>query len=357
MPYYVQKSGKTWQLTFREYPASGRNVPKGSLEALNLGFRPEMTLDEAKSRVKQIHNEDWVKRRGRIELRLLTKAKIRGAFLTDEDATSFESVYLKEHKITPPYWSMVQQLIVDVEIHPSEWFERKNVVYAAFLKHKYSPNTAKKLLRYLNLWGYFLCKKHNKAWMKVPGMDGSWKNRLEATRTSHGASKPLSPQQLEEKRLEMPRSAYEWLFISVWFGLRPREVDNLKTPNPDLWYITKESEGSVLSVFQEKLFERGIPKDDCWKHIPTEFPEQAKAIEYILGGKFDKPMGSGGKFMRIFGEGYSHYAGRNNFSGMLRDRGYDLEARKHWLGHLSIKTTEAYDRKTMKRKVFRPIKA
>jgi len=183
--------------------------------------------------------------------------------------------------------------------------------------------------------------------MKVPRIPNTWKNILEAgRRPGRTASLPLSPKLLESKRLEMEPKYYEWLFLSVWFGLRPREVDNLLMDDSSLWYFTEDSEEGILSVFQQKLFERGLPAERCWKHIPIEFKEQKVALIYIREKKFSKPTGSGGRFMpKTFGYGFKHYAGRINFSGMLKALGYSLEERRDRMGHLSTKTTEEYDRK------------
>lgn len=360
MGYFIQKSGKkSWQLIWRYGRERARNIQKGSHEALRLGFHKDLTFEQARALSRRLRAEDRVKRRTRDrEARAYEqqewRAQVRSAFLTDEDAELFEQLYLEENKIRPAHWSTMQKIIVGTEIHPSEWFERKSRVYEQFLKLRCSYGYAKKLLRYLNLWGYFVCKKHMRAWLPVPGMDGNWRNRLEAARRPGGASLPLSPQMLEDKKAAMTKEHYRWLFVSVWFGLRPEEVDALNKSNEERWYITENPEfGYVLSVFQKKLYDRGVLPEDCWKHIPTVFKEQRTAIEYIKEGALVRPRGAGGKFMRThFGPGYSHYAGRNYFSGLLREAGYDLETRKHWLGHLSIKTTEAYDRKTQRGNVF-----
>jgi hypothetical protein len=354
MPYYVQRSGQTWQLIWSEWQKPKRNVPKKSEEARRLGFRPEMSYVEAKARAGQIHAEDWIAREAKTAAKRNVQLKLRSAFLTDDDAADFWQRYSDEHKLRLPIWNTMQKIIVGVGIHPSDWFERKSALYAQFVKHRCSANYAKKLLRYLNLWGYFLCKKQGRAFLKVPGLEGTWKNKLEVARKPGGASKPLTPEILESRREHMSDDHYRWLFLSVWFGLRPEEVDCLRTKNAERWRIAADIEhGYVLSVFQKKLFDRGVPSENCWKHLPTAFPQQKLGIEFIMSGQFTRPIGEGGKFMRNhFGTGFSLYAGRNNFSGMLRDAGYDLETRKHWLGHLSIKTTEAYDRKTMAGRAF-----
>ncbi len=358
MGYYVFKSGKTWVLQWQQGKKDHRHINKKSEEAQMMGFRPELTYEQAKTRAKQLQAEEWVKEEAKKRARSkeITEKyrQLRSAFLTNEDAEEFEQKYLLEHKIQTSHWNTMQKIIIGVEIHPSEWFDQKNKLYAEFRKLNCSANYAKKLLRYLNIWGYFLCKKQNRAWMKVPGLDGAWRNKLEDKRRPGGPSKPLSPAQLEDKKKEMKEEHYKWLYLSVWFGLRPEEVDSLKAARGEFWDLQKNSElGWVLHVFQTKLFKRGVPKDDCWKFIPAVFPEQNRAIEYILEGRFARPTGEGGKFMRkLFGEGYTHYAGRNNFSGMLRDCGYDPETRRHWMGHLSVTTTERYDRKTQRGKVF-----
>jgi hypothetical protein len=359
MPYYVQKSGKkSWRIKFQEGKSVSRNVPKLSHEAKIVGFRQEWSFDEARSHAIALQARDWVKeeaRRQNVSKAILERYKrYRSAFLSDENAEEFEQTYLSEYKIKRAHWNTMQKIIVGVELHPSEWFEKKSKLYAQFKRLRFSPNYARKLLRYLNLWGYFLCKKEGKAWMKVPGLDGVWVNRLEDGRKPGGPSKPLSPSLLTSKAKEIPTISYNWLYLSVWFGLRPEEVDQLRKPNEKLWRLTKDEEFTwVLSVFQTKLHKRGVPIENCWKHLPCVFNEQVRGIEIIRSGEFKKPVGEGGKFMTVtFGTGFSYYAGRNNFSGLLRDAGYDLETRKHWLGHLSISTTEAYDRKTMKNKVF-----
>jgi integrase len=148
---------------------------------------------------------------------------------------------------------------------------------------------------------------------------------------------------LRDVRLKIKKEHYNWIYISVAFGLRPREVENLRLKNDNLWRIQHDSEFKyVLHVFQEKLYERGITKEKCWKYIPCVMEEQIKVIEIIQNTEFKKPIGAGAKgFRHIFGGGFTAYGGRKNFVDMLRDLGYDLETVSKWAGHLSVKTTEA----------------
>jgi hypothetical protein len=190
-----------------------RHISKNSDEFKKLGFNREMTRDEARGRAEQLRAELWVelqaKREARSKAVLEKYSKFRSAYLTDEDALEFEQKFLSEFKIQRPHWNTMQVIIVEVGIHPSEWFTEKSKLYDQLRKLRCSPNYAKKLLRYLNLWGYFLCKKQQRAWMKVSGMDGTWRNRLEANRKEGGQSKPLSPSYLENKRGDMKEEHYK----------------------------------------------------------------------------------------------------------------------------------------------------
>lgn len=358
MPYYVAKDGKTWRLLYTEGKKT-RAVSKRSPEAKKLGFAPELTLEQAQGRAEQLKSEAWVAREARKEERsrkVLERArKLRSAFLTDRDAEEFERTQLPRKKIRRTHWNTMQRILVDVQLHPSDWVENPEAIYEQFKKKRCSANYARKLLAYLNAWGYFVCKRHGKAWERVPGIPGEWVNRLESSRRDwFQEAEPLSPALLEEKKKALKPEHWRWLYLSVWFGLRPREVDNLREPNAKLWDLAKQGGVWVLSVFQEKLFERGVPEDDCWKHLPLVLPEQQAALPWLRGGeRFERPVGAGGKLLRqVFGRGFSGYSGRNNFSGLLRDLGYDVETRAKWMGHLDLRTTLAYDRKTARKKAW-----
>lgn len=361
MPYYVQKSGKTWELKFKKGKTESRHVPKTSQEARLAGFHPNMNLDEAKEQAKRDQARSWrelnAKRAAHLRAIVDTSKKLRCEWLSDLDVEAFETK-LDGYKIRTSHWRTMQKVIVGVALHPKDWHDNQSQLLRQFIKQRCSYNYVRKLMRYLHFWGHFYCNRHGGSYLKFR-VSVTWRQGLEEHRRGWGRqSKPLSAKLLDSKKAAMIEEHYNWLFLSVWFGLRPREVDNLTVPDADLWRVEQDSEGYVLHVFQEKLYERGTPKDDCWKAIPCVFQEQERGMQILLSGKLRRPVGEGGKFMsETFGQGYSHYAGRNNFSGMLREAGYDLEARKHWMGHLSVKTTEAYDRKTLRQRAFRPKKS
>lgn len=349
MPYYVLKSGDTWRLTWQEGKRIMRHVSKDSTEARQAGFRTEMTIDQAKSRAKQLQSENWVKREADKQARskaLLEKyRKLRGAFLTDSDAEEFEKNWLKEKNIRRSHWHTMQRILVDCATHPSEWYKRSSVLYEQFVKHRYSPAYCKKLLRYLNIWGYFLCERQNRAWKDVEAPAPSWSKKIrdayeKRIGKSSFKSQPLTPALLDDAKPKLDRQHFNWLFLSLWFGLRPREVNNLRRDDASLWYIdTGDARFTVLAVFQEKLYERGIRKEDCWKYIPIVEPEQMEGLKIVRSGEFRAPLNK--NIQRIFAGQYTRYAGRQGFHDLMRrQRGHELEDVSKWYGHLTLSTTQ-----------------
>jgi len=351
MPYYVYKSGKNWDLKFQQGKLNRYHVPKDSNEAKLAGFNSEMTYLEAYERAKQLQAETWIEEQARKEKKsrdVIEKyQKLKIAYLNHGEVQEFERIYLPEKKIRQPHWHTMKSIIINVGIHPSQWYKQSSLLYQEFIRRKYSPNYIKKLLRYLNIWGYFVCEKHNKAWKDVEFPAGSWKRKIADTYESRikrasFESDPISFELLNDVRTKIKKEHYNWIFISIAFGLRPREVDNLKSLNANLWRIEKNKNfGYVLHIFQEKLYERGVSKEKAWKYIPCIMNEQIEAIELIKSKAFKKPIGAGAKgFRSIFGYGFTAYGGRKNFVDMLRNQGYDLETVSKWAGHLTVKTTE-----------------
>lgn len=350
MGFQVQKTGNTYRLTYQDLKTARRNISKKSREAMAAGFRPDMTYEQARERVNQLRSQAALQREIGKEIRQrakLEKGKLyRTAYLTDSDAAEFWEKWGTKKRMNPSHWTAVQKAIATVAIDPSDWFELSHKFYEHFVASGYSPAYVKKIKQYLNLYGYFYTKKYNKPWKDLDRPDGHWKSKMAGKYSSRiggredGSSEPISPELLESKRAQLTEHEYNWILISVWFGLRPEEVDQLLNDDPNLW----KYEGGYLRVFQTKLQKRGVPISKCWKFIPTSlFPQQKAALEVIRSKNFKRPVGkTGKKFREVFGKGYSAYGGRNNFVPMLRAEGYDKETCSEWMGHLSIKTTEKF---------------
>ena len=94
-------------------------------------------------------------------------------------------------------------------------------------------------------------------------------------------SAPISWRDLERAKSDIDQKAWNWLFLSLWFGLRPSEIENLK------WKIEEFQGKKVLAVFQHKLVR--LPAEQRWKFIPILFPEQEKGIGMIQQKDFKSP--------------------------------------------------------------------
>ena len=127
---------------------------------------------------------------------------------------------------------------------------------------------------------------------------------------------------------------FNWLFISVWLGLRPQEIDNLHDKN--LWKLEIPVQGrKILWVFQTKIV--ALPLEDRWKPIPILFEEQEFAIRIIESENFKRPLI---KTMRkYFGFEIDLYGGRKGFSDLMLSRGQALENISIWMGHSTLART------------------
>jgi len=122
-----------------------------------------------------------------------------------------------------------------------------------------------------------------------------------------------------ELKSKINEKNFNWLFLSVWLGLRPKEIENFKDPK----YWRKESLPTgrkVLWVFQTKIV--ALPPEGRWKPIPILYDEQHFAFQILQGGNFNRPLI---KTMRLhFGRGINLYAGRKGFSDLMLSRGKSL---------------------------------
>lgn len=94
------------------------------------------------------------------------------------------------------------------------------------------------------------------------------------TLTSPKESEPITPDDLPALKQVLSEAQYNFIFVSVWFGLRPIEIERLYTKAPVQKPINAmghrfefEENYPTLIVFQWKL--TGVQPDEGWKHIPN----------------------------------------------------------------------------------------
>ena len=126
----------------------------------------------------------------------------------------------------------------------------------------------------------------------------------------------------------------KWIYLSVWLGLRPKEVDQLLREAMSR-IETLPCGTQAVWVYQTKL--TSIPHDRRWKPIPLIFKEQKCIARLITKREFERPLGK--TIKRYFGERTTLYGGRKGFTDLMLGRGQRLEDISQWLGHRSIERT------------------
>ena len=147
-------------------------------------------------------------------------------------------------------------------------------------------------------------------------------------------SDPITPIQLKKAKTKLKTEHYNWLYLSVWLGLRPREVDQLK----DERYVRLQPSLNgkiILWIYQTKL--SAIAPQYRWKLIPIIFAKQEIALEIIRSGHFKRPRT---KLVRkYFSQHTTLYGGRKGFADLMLAHQQDFIHINQWMGHSSIERT------------------
>lgn len=352
MAFTVYKSGKLgWRVVQREFIDGKRiatAVPKEAYSAI--GFRADMTINEARERAKQLTKQKLVEDRKKVSAakRVAHLKLVDSAYLPSLPVAKFEK-HLEDLtmgmtdrlKTVLHHWSTVQKIIVHLELDPKDFYDSRYKVYGYFMKQKFSLDYTGKLLRVFNLWGHFFSKYTNTFFQPIPKPNMNEAQRfVEAREDKKGVRKEAKP--LNDIDLKNQKSTWEhaglidqwnWLFIALWFGLRPTEVDNLT--NKKHWKIEQHNKTKVLMVYQTKL--TGVAKDKRWKPIPVYFEEQKEALKLIEAGSFKRPLAK--TVAKYIGDGFDNYSPRKGFTDLMLEKGFNLEDISTFLGHSSIDTT------------------
>ena len=218
------------------------DIPKARWPGL--GFNSFMTLSEARARAKQLNSQHHLKRQEN-QLKKIQESQQQSqlrydAVLPSEFVAEFELRFIRKRdsqteqglrKNTRAYvaWRAAQRMIVAVGVEPSEWFCDTYRIYDYFHSQKMSLRYLSTVLKIANLWGFFISRKLARPFLPVPLPRGYERQRLndanfEKKSGVSRASKPITPADLERAReCRLNRKNLNWLFFSVWFGLRPKE--------------------------------------------------------------------------------------------------------------------------------------
>lgn len=346
----------TWRLMIREYDRHGnktdiypekRTWPK-------YGFNPDDTIEQAKEKLLIARNTEKLKRdafkRAKIESRLKREDMLESTYLPADLWKRFVQFYIGRRgwdELPPKVDSHLRafrKMVKTINVEPAAWPEQSGKIYAYFTKKGLSFSYFKKLHPIINAYGYFYCKHFNQPFLEVPAPPSGFVERIndanfESRDGKTNESQPLTPALLEKlQHWEAPQ--YLWMRLSLYFGLRPKEVDSL-TPNNKgkRWDVSPDKKGTpILSIYQPKLVH--LPRDRRWKYIPCILPEQRELTLELLGASPVKRPHV--KYLKKnLGPGFNLYAGRKGFDPLMRAIGQKAENIMRWEGRRDFRDLEA----------------
>lgn len=346
--YYVRKLKNGWSVYHQSYKDGRKTDTKVEKLAYHeLGFRLDWSLDQARERCKRLNKEKSITQaKARKAAARLMELQSLDSVLFQEDAVSAFSRKLEQEnegsenhlRKMSSHFLKIQALITDLKILPHEYKENEKLIYKWFARNRVSLDYTQKLISLLNRWGAFVSRRDGRFFEPISPVRGISREKI---RDSHEdkkgvrrESKPISPLLLQNKKNLLSEANYNFLFITVWFGLRPSEVSKIDE------VVTKLNDDGTefLIVYQSKL--AAVEKSRRYKAIPILFDEQKTAVEYLKSKKIKAPIYK--KMLSVFGESYGLYGGRKGFTDLMLSKGYSLEDISLWLGHTSIETTWAH---------------
>lgn len=353
--YYIRVRPTGWFVWYQHYVEGKRTQERVDDKAVrDIGFKKEWSVDQAKTHCHQLNNErSLLKEKMRVSAKRVTSLKsINETLFPQTKVEAFQELLEEENfgskthlEKLNSHFNFVQKMINELKILPVEYKESSKKIYKYFIKEKISPSYAARLISLLNRWGKFVSKTNGSYFDNVVVPRGRELSAIaEAQQTKTGKdtdlgvrteSLPLDPETLKEAKDKFKIEQYNWLLISVWFGLRPEEVECLHIEKRYRIEYNLKKKIKVLHVYQSKL--QSIAEDRRWKAIPVIFPEQEECLDIISEDNFQKPIY---KIMRKhIGNGITLYGGRKGFVDLMLSHGQKLENISIWLGHKDISTT------------------
>lgn len=353
--YYIRVRATGWFVWYKYYDeGKACREPVDKKAVRDIGFKEEWSVDQAKAHCSQLNKErSLLREKVRKAAKRVTELKTVNEVLFPQERIDEFKALLEEENFGSEehlnklytHFNFIQAMCNELKIQPVEYKEAAKKIYKYFIKKKISPNYSSRIISLLNRWGRFVSKANGSFFEAVPVPKGRELSAIaDAQQTKSGKdtelgvrteSAPLLPAKLESAKDKLLAENYNWLKISVWFGLRPEEVEELHNEKSFKIEYNIKSKLYVLHVYQPKL--QSVASDKRWKTIPVLFDEQKECIEIIKKGSFRKPIY---KTMRKYiGDGITLYGGRKGFTDLMLELDQKFEDVSAWLGHKNINTT------------------
>lgn len=353
--YYIRTRKSGWYLYHQSFVNGVRTQQPVDANALHtFGFKTEFSLEEAKKRCVQLNAErSMQKEKIRVAAKRVTELfSVNETLFPEQNVKDFQQLledenFGSEEHLQKLYshFNFIQNMINDLKLLPSQYRDNQKRIYKYFIKKKISVNYASRLISVLNRWGKFLSKTNGSYYDDVSVPRGIEQSSIaEAQQTKRGTdtdlgvrteSLPLTAEHLTKAKDKMSVEQVNWMKLSVWFGLRPEEVDSLKLEKNYKIERNSKKGVQVIKIYQSKL--NSIAKDKRWKTIPIIFKEQKDLLTVIQSGSFKRPLCK--TIRKYVGPGITCYGGRKGFVDMMLGFNQKLEDISMWLGHKDISTT------------------
>lgn len=361
--FYIKtkkSKSKTYWYLWHETSEDGKRVYKSIPKFTygDYGFSPSMTLTEAKKRATRLNKErsfqrDEVRQRINSAKNLLTLESLDNVLFPIEYVTDFGDQLEDENfgsdshlKKLRSQFNFIQKMVISLRLTPDQYKEKSKRVYKFLIEEKVSIDYGNKLISMMNRWGQYLSRQQNQYFEPVPAPKGRVRSAIaDAQRSKSGKdtelgvrteSEPLTPEilKLHKDKFTNPEH-WNFLFIGLWFGLRPHEIDLLKDKTK--WKVIKDKDAGimVLRIYQTKLME--VEESKRYKSIPILFKEQHDALTLVKQQVFSRPHSK--TVRKNLQANITLYGGRKGFTDLMLNREQRIEDISLWLGHRNITTT------------------
>jgi len=314
-----------------------------------LGFPPGTTIITAKAQCKILNRQNSIEKE---KIRLTAK---RYAEIRSLDTDLFPQKYLEDFKdlldeenfgseahLTKliSHFSFIQKMCTDLKISPNDYKAASKKIYKYFISKQISLSYSVRLINLLNRWGAFFNRQIDRYYEPVKQPQGQQVSKIVDEQVlatgRRRASNRLTVELLKARRSTFTPEQFNWLLISIWFGLRPSEINNLLDPDKTKIVTATKNQPAVLEIYQPKLTR--LPDEQRWKYIPCFLTNQIELLDAIANGDLKQPTY---KQMRqaFKKEKISLYGGRKGFTDLMLDLDQKPEEISAWMGHRSIETT------------------
>jgi integrase len=321
-------------------------VPKFAYHSL--GIDSASSVEEVRARVKQINKEKALEKEKMVAAArrvakigfyndVFFQAELVDAF-TERVRTSCTGSDKHLARLYS-HFKFIQDMVLELKILPRDYQDEADRIYTYLKTRETSLDYSKKLIDMLNMWGKFVAKSQGSFFDPLKKPARKWriaiaKAQRAKVKSVRRQSERLTLDMMVKMKFKLDPLHYNWIFCSLWLGLRPHELDQLAGTRLEIMN-KRGSDVRLLAVNQTKI--EGEEEGSGYKYIPLLYDEQKEAVELIQTNKVKRPSVNG--LRDASNADIDTYCGRRGFVDLMQDCGQDRADASLWMGHRDLKTT------------------